>query len=234
MKLYINGDSNAAGAEAVNSHAFAEDDGNYIHLGRRPHPENEKASFGTILAERLGWERFNDSESAGGNDRIIRTTLDYLSTNRPDAIVIGWTTWEREEWFHDGEWLQVNCSGRDSVPEELRDRYRDWIISQSQRINECEMIWHNRIWDFHLKLSDLKIPHLFFNCYRHFHWVTSNRLPKHNWGDSYISPYEQSGTYFDWLSFNGFKPVSPGSYHFGKEAHQKWAEFLHPQLTRLL
>ena len=234
MILYINGDSNSAGAEAVNTCAFAEDDGRYLHLGRRPHPENEKVCFGTILAEKLGWERFNDSESAAGNDRIIRTTLEYLSTNRPDAIVIGWATWEREEWFHDGQWLQVNCSGHDSVPAELRDRYRDWIIAQSQRLNECEMIWHDRIWQFHLDLSELKIPHLFFNCYSYFHHIKSNNFSKRDWKDSYLLPYERSGTYFNWLSSQGFSPVAPGSYHFGKMAHQKWAEFLYPQLTRLL
>jgi hypothetical protein len=233
MILYINGDSNAAGAEADNPCAFAEDDSRYISLGRRPHPDNEKVSFGAILAEKIGWERFNDSESAGGNDRIVRTTLEYLEKHRPDAILIGWTTWEREEWFHNGQWLQVNCSGKDSVPNELRDKYRNWVITQSQRLNDCEIMWHDRIWAFHLKLNELKIPHLFFNCYSHFHWIRSNGLPKYDWGSSYISPYDKSGTYFGWLSNNGCSPISPESYHFGKDAHKKWAEFLLPHLTRL-
>ena len=40
MMLYVNGDSHTAGAEAVNSHAFAEDDPDLFYLGRAPHPEN--------------------------------------------------------------------------------------------------------------------------------------------------------------------------------------------------
>jgi len=40
MILYVNGDSHTAGAEAVNSHAFADDDPAYKHLGRLPHPDN--------------------------------------------------------------------------------------------------------------------------------------------------------------------------------------------------
>lgn len=234
MMLYINGDSNAAGAEAANGCAFANDDNTYHSMGRRPHPSNEKVSFGAVLAQKLGWTRFNDSESAGSNDRIIRTTREYLKTHRPDAVLIGWTTWEREEWYHDGQWWQVNCSGRDSVPKELRDRYRDWIIAQSQRIHECEMMWHDRIWELHQELDGDGIPHLFFNCYSHFHWIKSNSFPRYDWKDSYISPYDKSGTYFEWLINQGCQPASPGSYHFGKDAHKKWAEFLYPQLTRLL
>ena len=45
MILYVNGDSHTAGAEAVNSHAFAEDDPALYHLGRLPHPENLEVSW---------------------------------------------------------------------------------------------------------------------------------------------------------------------------------------------
>jgi hypothetical protein len=40
MILYVNGDSHTAAAEAVNPHAFAEDDSALFYLGRAPHPEN--------------------------------------------------------------------------------------------------------------------------------------------------------------------------------------------------
>jgi hypothetical protein len=52
--LYVNGDSHTAAAEAVNAHAFAEDDpyGNY--LGRLPHPDNLSASWGRKLADHTG------------------------------------------------------------------------------------------------------------------------------------------------------------------------------------
>ena len=50
MKLYVNGDSHAAAAEAVNTHAFAEDDNRYFYMGRAPHPENAAVSWATALA----------------------------------------------------------------------------------------------------------------------------------------------------------------------------------------
>ena len=40
MILYVNGDSHTAAAEAVNAHAFAEDDPNLGYLHRLPHPDN--------------------------------------------------------------------------------------------------------------------------------------------------------------------------------------------------
>ena len=97
MILYVNGDSHTAGAEAANPHAFANDDPRYNYLGRLPHPDNLLVSFGNILAKNLSAELYCDAESASSNDRIIRTTRHYLRTNQPDLIVIGWSTWEREE-----------------------------------------------------------------------------------------------------------------------------------------
>jgi hypothetical protein len=234
--LYINGDSNAAGAEAVNPHGFAADDSQYWRLGRRPHPDNEAVCWGTRLAEALGWERYNDSESAASNYRILRTTNEYLKTNRPDAIVIGWTTWEREEWWYRDRYYQVNGSGQDMVDSGLRDRYRAWVLSMDETVwEQKELFWHEQIWGLHQRLIDDGIPHLFFNCYSKFNSI-SYKLEhlKKDWQGRFIGPYEQEHTYYDWLLANEQKTVAPGSYHFGKEAHQKWAEFLYPQLTKIL
>ena len=54
MILYVNGDSHSAGAEAVNPYCFAIDDPLYWGLGRRPHPDNERVSYGCQLANKLG------------------------------------------------------------------------------------------------------------------------------------------------------------------------------------
>jgi hypothetical protein len=238
MILYINGDSNAAGAEAANPCAFARDEWKYRHLGRRPHPENEAVCWGTRLAQMLAWEYHNDAESASSNDRILRTTTEYLKTHRPDAIVIGWTTWEREEWFYENHWWQVNGSGRDTVPMAFKEQYKKWVSEQGEyQWEKKEIEWHEKIWSLHQDLLNLKIPHLFFNCYSTFHNISYKLELEHlrkNWSDRFIGPYTQSETYYDWLINNGQSTVKPGSYHFGKTAHQKWAEFLYPQLTRLL
>ena len=116
MILYVNGDSHSAGAEAVNNHCFAEDDPLYRGLGRRPHPDNERASYGCLIANELRAILHCDAEAASSNDRIIRTTRDYIENEgKPDFVLIGWSTWERQEWFYNDRWWQVNAGVLDMI-----------------------------------------------------------------------------------------------------------------------
>lgn len=225
MILYVNGDSHSAGAEAVNDYCFAGDDPLYYALGDIPHPDNERVCYGCLLANELSAILHLDAQSASSNARIIRTTRKYLETNIPDFVIIGWSTWEREEWLHDGVWYQVNSSGIDYVPDELQQQYKHFVanINWSEKIRTA----HTQIHELHTELLDLGIPHLFFNTYLDFH----NEQPV-DWHDSYIDPYDPNMTYWKWLTDRGFK--STEGYHFHADGHAKWAEFLLPRLTRLL
>jgi hypothetical protein len=226
MILYVNGDSHSAGAEAVNNFCFAEDDSLYYSLGRIPHPDNERVSYGCNIANELYAIFHCDAESASSNSRIIRTSKEYLKSHKPDAIIIGWSTWEREEWLHDGVWWQVNAGGvGHDWPEPIKERYKDYILDLNWE--EAEKSAHAQIHQFHIELQDLQIPHLFFNTYSYF-----NNVIKKEWGNNYIEPYNQNMTYWHWLTSNGFK--SRPTYHFGADAHKKWADFLLPHLTSLL
>ena len=61
------------------------------------------------------------------NARIIRTTHDWIKQNPAKLsdtfMLIQWSTWEREEWFYQDQWWQVNASGTDHVPPELQEKY---------------------------------------------------------------------------------------------------------------
>ena len=234
MILYVNGDSHSAGAEAVNNYCFAEDDPLYYSLGRIPHPDNEKASYGCNIANELFAVLHCDAESASSNSRIIRTTKKYLEDTKPDAIIIGWATWERQEWLHDEVYYQITGSGTDRLPAELVKKYKEWVITSATDYANNELYNHETIWNFHEYLNDLAIPHLFFNTYNCFAHIRINDLPRKDWKDSYLNPYNEEFTYYNWLISNGYKTVKPGSYHFRADAHGKWAEFLLPHLTRLL
>lgn len=224
--LYVNGDSHSAGAEAVNDYCFAEDDPFYYALGRIPHPDNERASYGCNIANELFAVLHCDAESASSNARIIRTTRDYLRHYKPDAVIIGWSTWEREEWLHDGIYWQVNAGGvGHDWPDIVKERYQEYVANLNwvERTRDA----HIKIHEFHHELLDLGLPHLFFNTYNDFR--TQKSL---NWHDSYINPYDPDMTYFKWLTDQGFQ--SNASYHFQADAHRKWAEFLLPRLTALI
>ena len=226
MILYVNGDSHSAGAEAVNDYCFAEDDSLYWRLGRKPHPANEQASYGCLIANQLNAVLHCDAESASSNSRILRTTRKYLETYIPDVIIIGWSTWEREEWLHDNVYWQVNAGGvGHDWPQPVKQQYKDYVINLNW--NEKTKLAHEQIYQFHTELLDSDIPHLFFNTYNDFR--TQEQL---DWHDCYISPYNSDMTYYKWLTDQGFR--SNQSYHFRADAHRKWAEFLLPHLTRLL
>ena len=228
MILYVNGDSHTAAAEAVNPHAFAEDDNKYFSLGRRPHPDNLAVSWCTLLAKELNATLVCDAESASSNTRIIRTTRNWLNNaaNLQDLLVIiQWSTWEREEWLIDGTYYQVTASGTDTVPESHQKRYRDWIL---------DMIWyrktlqaHEDIWEFHRELQGLNVKHIFFNGNNDF----SMLLEEKSWGLNYIQPYELEGTFDARLRAFGQDTVNPDSWHFGPEGHRLWQRFMLHYIT---
>ena len=218
MILYVNGDSHTAGAEAANSHAFANDDPQYKYLGRLPHPDNLFVSYGNVLAKNLSAELYCDAESASSNDLIIRTTRHYLKTNRPDLIVIGWSTWEREEWLYEGQYWQINAGGvGNDWPDAIKQQYKHWVtnIDHKQKQREAQ----EKIWTLHQELAG--IPHLFFNSY------SALESTEHlEWGHNYLHPYDGNCTYYHWLLDQGFETVNPKSYHFGTDAHLSWANHL--------
>ena len=225
MKLYINGDSHSAAAEAVNNHAFAEDDGEYFQLGRAPHPDNKRVSWGRKLADILKFGLFLDAESASSNTRIIRTTNDWLSTQKnldEILVIIQWSTWERQEWLIDNQYFQVNASGIDHVPQSHQQQYKEFIVDINW--DKCTKLAHQEIYDFHVVLKDKGIKHIFFNGNTSFAAIPIS--DQKEWGTSYMSPYTNEGTFNDVLTSAGFDTVSPISYHFGKESHSFFAKHM--------
>lgn len=226
--LYVNGDSNSAGAEAVNSYSFAIDDPLYWALGRQPHPDNLQVSYGCELANMMGYTLECDAESASSNARIVRTTYEQLTgvqgmiTRKPDLIVIGWSTWEREEWWdaETNRYWQVNAGGiGHDWPYNIKAQYKNYIANID--MHEAMANASYRIWGLHQRLLDKKINHLFFNCFEPLSGVI-----EHDWSGCYLNPYDPKYTYYNWLKENGFTTVN-GGYHFGPDAHRAWAKFLY-------
>jgi len=224
--LYVNGDSHTAAAEAVNAHAFAEDDPFLNYLGRLPHPANLAVSWGKKLADIVKFGFKCDAESAASNQRIIRTTRHWLSQRvRPaenTLVIIQWSTWERQEWLIEGTYYQINASGTDHVPASYQQAYKEYIAGISW-YDVC-VAAHQSIWDFHLELTQQGIQHVFFNGNTALEEIPADQ--RMDWGSSYIEPYNAKMTYSQWLLDNGFETVAPDSWHFGKEAHSAWAGFV--------
>jgi hypothetical protein len=223
MILYVNGDSHTAAAEAVNPHAFAEDDPEVFYLGRAPHPANLSVSWCRVLSQTLKASFHCDAESASSNSRILRTTRQWLSQQsgyHDKLLIIQWSTWEREEWLHNGVYYQVGASGTDHVPQELQEKYKHFVIGTDWEYKTQQA--HADIWNFHQELTAQNIPHIFFNGNNDFSKITDQK----DWGTSYIGPYNPDMTYNALIRAQGIETVAPNSWHFGKDGHSFFHRFM--------
>jgi hypothetical protein len=222
MILYINGCSHSAAAEAAVPHAWAVDDGQHWDRGTEPHPANLAVSYGRHIADALNAKLICQASSGGSNDRIIRTTTDWIEQNNNRLantfMILQWTTWEREEWFHKGNWYQVNASGIDIVPDELQERYKNYVIDVDWNVKTPQA--HDKIWRMHEYLKNLGIRHLFFSGHSTF----SDIQNQHNWGKEYMHPYVREESYHNWLKNNGGTYSHPEGYHFDAKSHRLWAD----------
>ncbi len=223
MILYVNGDSHTAAAEAVNRHAFAMDDPDLFYMGRAPHPENLAVSWGRRLADSLKAGFHCGAESASSNSRIIRTSREWLLSqpgNQDLLVIIQWSTWEREEWLHNNVYYQVNGSGIDQVPEELQQRYKEFVGTIDWKTKTQQA--HEDIWQFHQELESKNIRHIFFNGNNDFGPLTE----RYDWGSSYIGPYDPKQTFNYLIQDQGIQTVAPNSWHFGKDGHSYFHRFM--------
>jgi len=223
MILYVNGDSHTAAAEAVNPHAFAEDDPELGPLGRLPHPANLAVSWSRLLSLTLKTGFHCAAESASSNARILRTTRDWLSqhSHYDDLLVIiQWSTWEREEWFYNNVYYQVGASGSDSVPTEVTERYRNYVVELDWQQKTQQA--HEEIWQFHQELNDKGVGHIFFNGNNDFNTIKDRK----DWGASYIGPYDPKLTYDAIIRAGGIDTVSPNSWHFGRDGHSNFHRYM--------
>jgi hypothetical protein len=223
MILYVNGDSHTAAAEAVNPHAFAEDDSNLFYLGRAPHPDNIAVSWGKLLSQTIKASFHCGAESGSSNARILRTTREWLAQHPAHdeiLLIIQWSTWEREEWLYNDVYYQIGASGTDQVPTDLQPRYKEFVANTDWNAKTQQA--HEDIWQFHQELDAKRIPHVFFNGNSNFGSI----LDKKDWGINYIGPYDPQMTYNAVIRAQGIDTVAPNSWHFGRDGHSYFHRFM--------
>lgn len=212
MIMYVNGDSHTLGVGITKEQTFAH-----------------------RVAQHFGFEYINDAKGGGSNDRILRLTNSYLDNNRPDFLLIGWSSWEREEWLHEGQYYNVNSSGHDSLPPGLQQRYKEWMIagqSKNEDIQDKMRGQHTRIFQLHQRLQNNNIPHLFFNCVLSM-WLIENQQ---DWGVNYTEPYSDrrsnrnQSCMHEYLAGKGFIPHLYGNHHEA-EPNRVWADYLINYIT---
>jgi hypothetical protein len=224
-KLWVNGDSHTAGTHS---------------------PENVSKPFAQQLAAKFNLEYTNIALPGGSNNRIIRTTIEQLPNLDPKetVLLIGWSSWERTEWYWNNEWHAICGDPGYSTPDFARSRWQKHADHHRQQhsdpLSDHDM-WtkskeqEHAIFCFHQLLHNLGYNFLFFlGCSNNFRWESqdglSSKLPwiKHTWAHD---PYTPTG-------FSDFclqKQHKRDQYwHFGQSAHDDYAEFLYPLISAKL
>lgn len=156
----------------------------------------DEFNWAGVLAKQLSIPSLvNQSQSAGSNARILRTTVNYVKTLTPEQrskllVVIGWTLPDRNELYLDDRsgtqrWELFNAAQQwDTL---ISDTDRTYTAEFRQRITEY---WRRHVADVHSSyasvklffqqsyllantLENLGIPYYFFNSFP-IYWDLDN------------------------------------------------------------
>lgn len=205
MILYVNGDSHSAGTDLT----------------------DPSKAWPQVLADRLGFQLVNESKAGASNDRILRTASDYLShvDRRNVFAIIGWTSWEREEWQLGRLYYDVNAGGHDTMPAELVEKYKDWVTKQGpDEQSRKSKHTQDQLHRLHRSFKDRYLRHLFFNAVMPFQHNLIDPV-KLDWHGNYLGPYENDLSYYWYLKNHGWKHTA--NNHYTEEAQAVWADVLY-------
>lgn len=179
----------------------------------------------------------NLAENGASNDLIYDTTMRYLenpNNPRPDLVVIGWSQFNRIQWYlvdrwNKGAFWEINKLGVGiPVPEEYQNRYQHWKdhVEQGGHWHLVQSAyWHNKIFNLHSMLDHMRIPHLFFNAFDPF--VTHHDQYHLDWQGCFMGPYEDTYIYTRWCEREGYQEITPGWQHYNADAHDRWASIMY-------
>ena len=197
-----------------------------------------------ILAEKYQCTYTNIALPGGSNQRIIRTTQEQLTSLNPKTtlIIIGWSSFERTEWFFKNQWHQICGDAAYDVDEALQDLWQQHIDSWWCRDNhECwrrQADQHHAIWTFHRLLHDLGYQFLFYQgCETFFYdgcpqqdmefelpWVPETWL-HHPYVQVDARNQRTAQSFSHFAKTKGFMHTDHCA-HYGSDAHAAWADFM--------
>lgn len=233
MILYVNGDSHSVGHGINHENGMMFEDASLKDTSEAPHPANFPYSYGAVLANKLGADLVCQARSGGSIARSIRTTKQFVNQTQGNVFVlIGLPSIEREEWYYDGTYYQINSGGHDTLPEGLQRRYKEWVANWADGgydyYSRQKWIYQDVV-ELHHWLNKRSVKHLFFHTAQVFNDTGMD------FGANFVEPYGAPDSDFQfcrWLLNRNYQADSWG--HFGADGHQAWAEFLLPYIKKVL
>jgi hypothetical protein len=241
MILYCNGDSNTYGSEIMPpGFALA-----WPSLVITPSPDaadlrqidiyRHTKAWPGVLGQHLGATIINDAAPGGSNQRIVRTTLEWLARNhgtirqKPEevVVVIGFTESCRYE-FHDdaaGRWTSIGPNFVHFPESLLKAYYGRFHSDKASEIGFWQDIIH-----LQTLLDRLGVRHLFFASYRPLGRSLTPDIA------GYLRPLISdsgllSDTSMHHACFAAGCRKAPG-HHFLEDGHALWADVLRAHLNK--
>jgi hypothetical protein len=208
-------------------------------------------SFAEQLAKKFSLQLINQSLPGGSNQRIIRTSLEDLQSLVPadTVVLIGWSSFERAEWYYNNSWHKIAGSDAYTLPAELAElgtRHLQRFHTDMAHCLNCHIEQHQAIWNFHNRLICQGYQFVFFQGCKTFFF---DGLPEQDrnfqavWRENswahrpYVTVMPDNSRYIESFSHmclaQGFQHTDQYA-HFGQDAHDYWTDFLTPKIQTLL
>ena len=245
--LYVNGDSWTAGNGVLDDPAF-----DNLTKMQKTKVNLYNYAWPVYLAEGLGIDELvNDSIGGGSNDRIVRTTIDFILSRSPEErknvlVVVGWTTVNRSEIFisldppFSSGWRRFNVaqlplSDRDvplaMLPE--LDKYREFAASYLYNEFNALEVFCRQVSLLRRFLEVHQVKHLFFSALTNATSIfnvkeNSDRLQRYL--DEIRGPniLDLGYTFANYVYDNNLPRAK--CHHPLIESHKAWAERLKTEL----
>jgi hypothetical protein len=201
--------------------------------------------YSEILGEKLSVPVVNEAMPGSSNDRIFRTTLEYVATLSPDTnpfIVIGFSFITREEI-----WIDNIAKYKNRIKDYPTSQFisAGWLestdINESiqhliidQNINKQTVNFYTKLYMLTSLLKGLSIPYFMFSAARNTDYKNLNHDSLNNLSmyqkicqDSNILNF-QTFNIPQWANDNNIKTT--GSGHLLEDGHIKFAEYLQTKI----
>jgi hypothetical protein len=194
----------------------------------------DPTNMAVVFSEHMN-QPFTCWSKNGASNYWIESHIEYFLADSqwdPDTMLfIGWTSFEREEW----PWLYSNisvCGGPDfGMPEPMKAKFNQWKITLTDEyVQDCINMWHDRIYQMHLRLRERNIPHLFWTTYDNFKSINN----QHDWHDNFYRPYDPVGCMCKVLEEKQLTAIDGDPFHYNATAQATWATELSTYAKKIL
>lgn len=205
-----------------------------------PHSEyNLEHAWPKHLMKLMGFDSVvNQAVAGGSNDRIIRTSMSWLSNANPEEtfVVIGWTDAFRQEIVYKDKYHAILKDFTNTI-----DNKRDYkYLKEAQKsytVFNCdekhnELIKIQVVILFQSFLKQMGIEYFFFDALTPVkNYESVQHLTKLIDEDRFFNPYTWPHTMLHYLRDRNFKyiedpPPTPFNNHYREDGHIFWANAL--------